>query len=646
MSAVADLMLRITANPRSAVQGLDKVRGELDKTGKSAVTIGDRFGAIGAGAKKMALGLGIAAAGLAAAKIGQFISGSADAAKNLGESMNAVNKVFGDASGTVLEFGKVSAQAVGLSSRAFNELATNTGAMLTNMGIGQKEAAAETIRLTQRAADMASVFNTDVSQAMDAVNSALRGETEPIRKFGVSINAAAVEQKALALGLIEAGQEMDANAKATATLKLIYEQTSKVQGDFIQTSDEVANAQRRNQAAAENASAAFGKAFLPVKAWGLENATILMLGLRQAMGDTSATAELRMNEAMKTLVDTMGSGGDVAVAFANGLAHITKNGDLTVGQIEALAAATGLDAERTGEAIRMNLEWAKTNGGTKEEVEALEDALLNQVDAMGLSGDAASDLIDELGLTEAQARRTGGEVDTLAGRSKTLAERLLEAQSGAKGLADALSRTLSPVGQAKDAMDRLSEAQKKVDELNAQGKQGTEEWAESMLGLAEAKAAAQAAIDSLSAQGITLTADSMAKALNLPKDQAVKLLETLGLISNGKWTTVVEIREKLYTAAEGGTADRRSFGSLGRRAQGGPVSAGTPYLVGERGPELMVPASSGTVISTADLAAMLSGLGGPSFNLAAGAVQISNPVPEPASASVPKALRRLAMSLS
>ena len=39
------------------------------------------------------------------------------------------------------------------------------------------------------------------------------------------------------------------------------------------------------------------------------------------------------------------------------------------------------------------------------------------------------------------------------------------------------------------------------------------------------------------------------------------------------------------------------FGSFGgARANGGPVQAGRPYLVGERGPELMVPSSSGTVV--------------------------------------------------
>lgn len=46
-----------------------------------------------------------------------------------------------------------------------------------------------------------------------------------------------------------------------------------------------------------------------------------------------------------------------------------------------------------------------------------------------------------------------------------------------------------------------------------------------------------------------------------------------------------------------GTNLVKSIGAIaGLRANGGPVSAGKPYIVGERGPELMVPSMSGTII--------------------------------------------------
>jgi hypothetical protein len=45
-----------------------------------------------------------------------------------------------------------------------------------------------------------------------------------------------------------------------------------------------------------------------------------------------------------------------------------------------------------------------------------------------------------------------------------------------------------------------------------------------------------------------------------------------------------------------GTAFRMLPQNLGFRASGGPVSSGSPYVVGEQGPELFVPTSSGRIV--------------------------------------------------
>jgi TP901 family phage tail tape measure protein len=52
-------------------------------------------------------------------------------------------------------------------------------------------------------------------------------------------------------------------------------------------------------------------------------------------------------------------------------------------------------------------------------------------------------------------------------------------------------------------------------------------------------------------------------------------------------------REKYET---GGVATDDASGGTGRRASGGPVLSGTPYVVGERGPELFVPDTGGTIV--------------------------------------------------
>jgi hypothetical protein len=56
-----------------------------------------------------------------------------------------------------------------------------------------------------------------------------------------------------------------------------------------------------------------------------------------------------------------------------------------------------------------------------------------------------------------------------------------------------------------------------------------------------------------------------------------------------------------YGPVTGGTKENPrgtgpNWAALGFKANGGPVAAGMPYIVGERGPELMVPSSSGRVV--------------------------------------------------
>jgi hypothetical protein len=56
-------------------------------------------------------------------------------------------------------------------------------------------------------------------------------------------------------------------------------------------------------------------------------------------------------------------------------------------------------------------------------------------------------------------------------------------------------------------------------------------------------------------------------------------------------------------------------GGLGFLAEGGPARAGSPYIVGERGPELFVPGTSGTVIPNDRMNQMGGSAGGTTVNI-------------------------------
>lgn len=272
----------------SATKRTKTLTGEVTKTGQSVDDVSRKTKGLGlAFADVGKIAGGILVADLiqrGAEKVKQLVSSTIDAASNLNESLNAVDKTFGKSAGIIHNWGENNAAAFGLSTRAFNEAATPLGAMLKNFGFTADEVAQQTINLTKRAADMGSVFNVDVGETLVAIQAALRGETEPIRRFGVSLNALTIEQKALAATGKTSTTQLTMQDKAVATLKEIMDQTAQTQGDFADTADGLANATRRANAEIENAKAVIGKEFLPVVAFGKN----VMVALAQTISSLPA----------------------------------------------------------------------------------------------------------------------------------------------------------------------------------------------------------------------------------------------------------------------------------------------------------------------------------------------------------------------
>lgn len=225
------------------------------------------FGKLRDGINKHSFAIGAAITGmgaLAVREMGRAIT----AASDLEESINAVNVIFGEGAETVLEFGKTAAQAAGLSTAAYNQMASITGALLKDTALSATEAGEATNELAVRAADMASVMNTTVADAMSSINQALRGETEAIRRYSGDVTVAALEQYALSQGIETSVESMSEQEKRLLRLGLIMQQTEKFAGDFGNTSDSLANKQRITAAEMENLRAKIGEDLMPIQhAW-------------------------------------------------------------------------------------------------------------------------------------------------------------------------------------------------------------------------------------------------------------------------------------------------------------------------------------------------------------------------------------------
>ena len=209
--------------------------------------------------KKAALPATAALAGLAAAA-GPAIS----AASDLGENLSKVNVIFGEGAAEVEKFAASAAKSMGQSKNAVLTAAGTFGTFGKAAGLTGKDLAGFSNDFTALASDLASFNNTTPEQAVQAIGAALRGESEPLRQYGVLLNDAALKAAALELGIYDGSGALTDQQKILAAQKVIFEQTTDAQGDFARTSDGLANSQRTLTAQMENLQVSIGQALLPV----------------------------------------------------------------------------------------------------------------------------------------------------------------------------------------------------------------------------------------------------------------------------------------------------------------------------------------------------------------------------------------------
>ena len=206
------------------------------------------------------------ATGFVATKALQFFKSSVTQASDLGESINAVNVAYGEYADSVLALGDDVASRLGLSTVDFNAAAVRFSAFAERVVGEGGNVAGFVDDISTRAADFASVFNIDVSEALQVFQSGLAGEAEPLKRFGINLLESEVKAYALRAGIIGIGEQMTETQKVQARYGLLLESTAKTQGDFANTSDGLANSQRILQASYKNLQARVGEGLTPVMA--------------------------------------------------------------------------------------------------------------------------------------------------------------------------------------------------------------------------------------------------------------------------------------------------------------------------------------------------------------------------------------------
>jgi hypothetical protein len=134
---------------------------------------------------------------------------------------------------------------------------------LVPLGYARDDAQGLSIDLVRLATDVASFNNSADADVMRDFQSAIVGNTETVRKYGIVITQATLDQELLRMGVkggVNAATEMD---KAQARLNLLYKGTADAQGDAIRTADSYANSTKGLTGAVDELKIAIGNGLMP-----------------------------------------------------------------------------------------------------------------------------------------------------------------------------------------------------------------------------------------------------------------------------------------------------------------------------------------------------------------------------------------------
>jgi hypothetical protein len=209
------------------------------------------------------LAAGAALAGVTAAAA-VFGTKAVKAASDFNEEVSKAEVVFGGISAEVKAFARTAARDIGISRTAALEAANTFAIFGKSAGLAGKDLSNFSTEFVTLAADLASFNNTSVDDAINAIGSALRGESEPLRRYGVLLNDATLKAAAMELGIYRGSGALTAQQKVLAAQKVIYEQTGDAQGDFSRTSDGLAGQMKILGATIDDVQTNIGRALIPV----------------------------------------------------------------------------------------------------------------------------------------------------------------------------------------------------------------------------------------------------------------------------------------------------------------------------------------------------------------------------------------------
>ena len=519
-------------------------------------------------------------------------------------------------------------EEVGRSTFQLEEMASQIQDTFVPMGFARGEASTLSIQLAKLATDVASFNNASDVETMRAFQSALVGNHETVRRFGVVITEATLTQELMRMGINKLSKDATNQEKVQARLNLLLAGTTDAQGDAARTADSFANQMKGLGAALANLGVAVMTPLLPQLAEFVGSMKSAVISVREFLFNTrilsrdlsiqsqaSKELTLRMQELAKAkklnaVFDRDSTGQSQKNKFSetqlrlmnreiNAIDKLMRaNKNLAFAQEQRLEKEEKLaqierakvDARTTIErAIKEAIEQQKIlkqeiKATSQEEIEGLRATRELALEFTTL-GDDGLELKERLRQLNEENAKLANSVKSVGDSTDTTNERLENAISIVESLKTPLEQINEDISDLQFSQDNFTS-----DQFNDAMREMEMQLKLTNPLFAETKSALEGMGKSISqslADMVVNGKGSLSDFLDIFKDFVRQLLaKTIELaIINRAINSILGLNN---TSAE--------LPTLPRRAGGGTVQGKKPVMVGERGPELFVPNTGGRIV--------------------------------------------------
>jgi hypothetical protein len=399
---------------------------------------------------------------IASAAVVAFAAKSVQSFAQVQDATDALTATFGATGDSLVNWARTSAISFNLSQREALQAAQTMAVFGDSAGLAGKDLEQFAVSLTERAADAASFFGGSTQDAITAFGSALRGEMEPIRKYGVFLDDATLRAKAFEMGLISTtANALTPQQKTLAAYNVVMEQTTRVQGDVERTSDSMGNQIKKAQAEFDNFQVAIGET-LAVALLPLIEKLNAVLGFFNGLPGPIKTASIAIAAIGSVALIIVPKILAVRTAFMQMQATAVTSGKKSQGALLGVGGAAGRAAVGLTALFIAGQTWASTSEdgnaitlegayATDEYAQALRDIIQPGVaGAFGnfISGTAAA--IIPFNTELADAKNVLGQFDAQLAQLVTSGN-----PEGAKELYDNLTAGAAAYGASTDDVNKL-----------------------------------------------------------------------------------------------------------------------------------------------------------------------------------------------